>query len=716
MTIIVSGGMTTTNNPLQGRLGRQQQDLFIRKLRELNFESEKRKARLHTIESIFAYQNEIKNKFVNIFDSWPTPGALNPQLLNTLQRTGYRIENILFESLPGFYVSGNLYIPDTASTQTPVPGVVQLCGHDSIGKANSTYQAAAQGLAKLGFACFTIDAVGIGERKQIPSTPVEEHRLIGQQLPLLNLSLAGMQTWDAKRAVDYLLSRPDINPNYIGAIGNSGGGTQAMWLIANDSRITMGAVSCCVHTFLANLENELYADAEQTPARILEFGLDIDDILATFAPKPLLLIGQKLDYFDERAVREIHYRLTRIYDRLGATNNLRLYIGPGSHGFSYDGRQQMYQWFRKAVFGDDTAVIESTPTTESELNLRCTSTGNVNDLPDSVTSYELLREMADDAVIVRGNPTGEILKNRVKEVLNISDWPQYSPPHYRFWSCYYPWTYSGASTAPVLSSEQTTRINTVLQQELQPPNNATSVLNAIQTSLAIGIVPPNYPKSWGQVYAVETEDDILIPLYHNSTGSLGFPLQPVIQGTRALLYIPHFSADQELSKPGRDALVNTIVAAEPSAPLFAVDLRGYGELKPNLNTGILPENYIAQHSDMLGKSMLGRMVFDLLRVCDLLAAHGYVIHIAGRGHGSIPAALAALLHPSIVQVTLLNSLTRWHACARAKHDQQAWPQAMLPRGVLLNFDLPNVYTDLASKGLVNTSQFGAWFANPNGEW
>jgi hypothetical protein len=174
------------------------------------------------------------------------------------------------------------------------------------------------------------------------------------------------------------------------------------------------------------------------------------------------------------------------------------------------------------------------------------------------------------------------------------------------------------------------------------------------------------------------------------------------------------SADQELSQPGRDALVNTIVSAESSAPLFALDLRGFGELKANLNVGASPENFHAQHGEMLGEPLLGKMVWDILRCLDLLQAHGYEVHIAGRGHGTIPAALAALLHPAVVQVTLVNSLTRWHACARAKPDQMAWPQSLLLPNVLVSFDLPDVYAELPN--LSNTSQWGAWFANPNGEF
>ncbi len=651
----IPGGTTVTNNPLQGRLGRQEQDRFVRRLTELQAAANARKANLHTACAVEAYQAAARADLADVFGAWPEAGDLNAQTTDTLDRTGYSVEKVLFESLPGFWVSGNLYVPDG---EGPFPGLVQFCGHDSAGKANQTYQAFAQSAAKLGYICLTVDPIGAGERKQVPSTPVEEHRLMGQQLPLVGKSLAWLQTWDAMRAVTYLLSREDVDSDYIGAVGNSGGGTQAAWLIANDDRVTMGAVSCAVHTFLGNCENELYADAEQTPPRLLGLGLDYDDVLATFAPKPLLLIGQKLDaIFDDRHLREVHRRLVRIYELLGVPENLRLYVGPGSHGFSYDGRQEAYRWFNRAAFDDDDPVTEPTPSYETEADLKCTTTGNVNDLAEAVTLVDLMQSWADDCATERGEPTGDDLKQRVRDVLCLPE-PESTPPHYRVWQHYYPWTVA------------------------------------------------EYPKDWAAIYAVETEPGILVPLYHNSSGSLGFPLQPVTPETRCLLFVPHLSADQELATAARSALVNTIVSAEGSAPLFAVDLRGFGELKPHLGVGLGPENYCAQHADMLGEPMLGRMVHDILRCIDLLAAHGYVVHLAASGFGSIAGSLAALLHPAVVDVTLLNALTRWHACARAEPDEMAWPQSMLPMGALLKFDLTDVYAELPS--LTSTSPWGAW--------
>lgn len=659
MTVSVPGGMTQTNGPLQSRLGRQQQEYFVRRLRTLQLGADAHRASLNSAGAVLAYQAEVRARLETIFGPWPSAPELNGSVEDTLDRTGYVIDKVIFDSLEGWRVSGNLYLPDGASAQDPVPGVVQFCGHDSTGKANATYQAMAQSLALNGIACLVVDCVGQGERKMVPSTPVEEHRLMGQQIPLVGWSLAGLQAWDGKSAISYLLSRDEIDPDYVGVVGNSGGGTQAAWVLANDERVTMGAVSCCAHTFLGNTENELYADAEQTPPRLLELGLDFDDILATFAPKPLLLIGQKLDaIFDDRYLREIHRRCARIWGLLGASDELRLYIGSGSHGLAYDGRQEAVRWFRRAAFDDDDPVTESIPGAETEATLLCTANGTVNDLADARTFTDVMRDWADDCATLRGEPTGDELKARVREVLRLPEHPTLSPPHYRLWQAYYPWT----------SAE--------------------------------------YPKDWAAIYAVETEPGILVPLYHNATGSIGFPLQQVTQGTRALLYVPHLSADQELATAGRTALVNSIVAAESSAPLFAVDPRGSGELKPHLAVGLGPENYCAQHQDMLGEPMLGRMVWDLLRCIDLLAAHGYDVHIAGQGFGAIPAALASLLHPAVVETTLNNALTRWHATARALPDQMAYPQSMLPMGVLLSFDLTDVYGELEE--LTSTNAWGAW--------
>ena len=125
-------------------------------------------------------------------------------------------------------------------------------------------------MVKKGFIVLTYDQIGQGERLQYPDEnlkskvggPVAEHLYAGNQQFLVGEFFGSWRAWDGIRALDYLLSRKEVDPNKIGITGNSGGGTMTTWLCGLERRFTMGAPSCFVTTFRRNLENELPADTE----------------------------------------------------------------------------------------------------------------------------------------------------------------------------------------------------------------------------------------------------------------------------------------------------------------------------------------------------------------------------------------------------------------------------------------------------------------------
>ena len=223
-----------------------------------------------------------------------------------MERDAYRIEKIIFESRPAFPVTANLYVPK--DVDLPRPGVVGCCGHSNNGKAEAAYQSFAQGLARLGYVCLIYDPIGQGERLQYVQEDlssrigvgVPEHLYAGNQQFLVGEFFGMWRAWDGIRALDYLLTRSEVDPQHVGVTGNSGGGTLTTWLCGLDSRWTMAAPSCFVTTFLHNMENELPADTEQCPPKALALGLDHVDFLAALAPKPVAILAQERDFFDVR--------------------------------------------------------------------------------------------------------------------------------------------------------------------------------------------------------------------------------------------------------------------------------------------------------------------------------------------------------------------------------------------------------------------------------
>ena len=330
------------------------QDWLVAEVRAAESLGDEHRTALRTKADAEAYVKSVQERIRKCFGPMPEKSPLNARVTKTLERETYRIENVIFESRPNFLVTGNLYLPK--STQ-PVPGAIGVCGHSLNGKGAEAYQSFAQGLAKQGMACFLIDPVGQGERFQYLNEKLgsrlgggaSEHNQMGNHQVLVGDVLGGWFAWDAIRALDYLLTRSEIDPQHLGVTGNSGGGTQTTWLCGLEPRFTMAAPSCFVTTFRRDAENELPQDCEQCPPGVLAANLDHCDFLAAMAPKPVIIMAQEKDYFDARGSAETYDRLKKIYTLLGKPDNIQLHVGPDPHGYSQPNREAMYRFFGKAA-------------------------------------------------------------------------------------------------------------------------------------------------------------------------------------------------------------------------------------------------------------------------------------------------------------------------------------------------------------------------------
>ena len=286
-----------TIEPLN-RFPRMVQEYFVDQVRQVEKQADQRRAKLKTKADANAYVEEVREKIQESFGPWPEKTPLNPRITSVLERDTYKIENLTFESRPGFLVTANLYIPK--GREFPLPGVVGTCGHSANGKASRFYQSFAQGLARQGYVVLIFDPIGQGERLQYPDenlkskigVGVQEHLYCGNQQFLVGEFFGSWRAWDGIRALDYLLTRKEVDPKHIGVTGNSGGGTMTTWLCGVENRWTIGAPSCFVTTFRRNLENELPADTEQCPPQALSLGLDHSDFLAAMAPKPVIILAK----------------------------------------------------------------------------------------------------------------------------------------------------------------------------------------------------------------------------------------------------------------------------------------------------------------------------------------------------------------------------------------------------------------------------------------
>ncbi|MCK5843311.1 MAG: acetylxylan esterase, partial [Victivallales bacterium] len=300
------------------------------------------------------YVENVRRKVKSCFAPFPARTALKPQITGRLKLKLCNIEKIIFQSRPGLFVTGNLYLPKKLKKKNPA--VLGLCGHSLDGKADLGYQAYSQALAQKGFVVFIIDPISQGERRQFfprdggKRPPLcHAHNLMGNQMLLNDDFFGTWRAWDAIRALDYLLSRPEVDPKHVGVTGNSGGGTLTSFATALDPRFTMAAPSCYVCSTEANIAVELPADSEQTPPRMLKAGLDIVDLLMAYAPRPTLILGQKHDFFSARHALIAAEEMKKVHSLLGKKKTAEVFIGPTVHGYSIENRQAMVAFFMKQV-------------------------------------------------------------------------------------------------------------------------------------------------------------------------------------------------------------------------------------------------------------------------------------------------------------------------------------------------------------------------------
>ena len=640
------------------RFSRMSQEWLVDQVKAAESLGDARRDAVRTKEDAEAYVKEVRAKIAKCFGPFPEKTPLNARTTNILDRDTYTLETVIYESRPGYLVSGNLYVPKQRKGKCPA--LLGVCGHSYNGKAEKAYQSFAQGLARMGYVVLVIDPVGQGERFQyLKEDPAKglmsrygggtsEHIRMGNQMALVDEFIGSWMVWDGIRGVDYLLSRDEVDPAHLGVTGNSGGGTQTTWLCGLEERFTMAAPACFVTTFRRNAENELPADTEQCPPGVLAAGLDHSDFLAAMAPKPVIICTQEKDFFDARGGKTAYERLKKLYTLLGKPDNIKLQVGPDPHGYTQPNREAMYAFFNKATGASD-ATTEPALVLEDEKNILAAPRGQVAEL-GSQTVMSLT--MAKAQTLKR--PADRPLAQRVREVLRIGDVGDV--PDYRI----------------------------------------------LRSSGARG-----YPSKGYVTYAVETEPGIQTLVTRLSEESL---VSRLPQGAKpAVLYVSHRSADDELRK---EPLIKELIASHPDAVVYACDVRGIGDSQPNTcgNDQFLSaygsDYFYAAHGVMLDRPVLGQRTMDVLKVIALLKSAGHdEIHLAGRGWGALPAGFAAVLTDGVKSVTLKNALTSYGDVV--KDADYRWPYAMLPRGVLLQFDLPDVYDALKSKDLQLPDPWGA---------
>ncbi|WP_031500040.1 alpha/beta hydrolase family protein [Bryobacter aggregatus] len=356
-------------------------------------------ANLTTKAAIQARSKEVRETALELIGGLPavkTP--LQAQITGAFAREGYRVEKIRFESQPGFVVTANLYLP--TNSPGPHPAVLGVAGHSDTGKAYPTYQTAYIAFAKRGIAVLAYDPPGQGERLEFldPATGksragvgVGEHLMAGVPALLTGQTLARHFIWDGIRAVDYLLTRPEIDPKRIAVAGNSGGGTQAAYLSAFEPRLATAISSCYMTRWRELWVGPGPQDAEQIWPGFLARGLDFGDFALAQAPRPYLMTIATRDYFPAAGAHATFREMQRLFDILGGGDKLGLFEYDDTHGWSRPRREAAANWLDNLFLDQKAARPEPEIVPEPENALWVTQNGQ---LAESETVQSLTKKQA----------------------------------------------------------------------------------------------------------------------------------------------------------------------------------------------------------------------------------------------------------------------------------------------------------------------------------
>ena len=322
-------------------------------------------------------------------------GPLNARVTGRIGGDSIVIEKVIFESLPRLFVTANLYRPDRPGRH---PAILFPLGHWDEGKVAAQLMAA--NLAAKGFVVLAFDPLGQGERQQaydrrlgrsLAGGGVIQHFMNGATSLLIGQSFARYRIWDAKRALDYLLSRPEVDPEKVGCTGCSGGGTITTYISALDPRIKAAAPACYMNSFRVLFAGSV-GDSEQSLPNFLSSSLDQADYVELFAPKPWLIASTLEDFFTPEGARMVYEEARRWYQIYGAEEKVRWVVGPGPHGTPREVREAIYEWMIRWLKEGKGDWREQSVKLYPDHELLVTRSGQVADEPQSRDLYQRILE------------------------------------------------------------------------------------------------------------------------------------------------------------------------------------------------------------------------------------------------------------------------------------------------------------------------------------
>jgi cephalosporin-C deacetylase-like acetyl esterase len=643
-------------------------------------------AAISTRAAVEARQAAVRQKITALVGGLPQRTPLNARITGETQAEGFAIRRVIFESQPGLRVTGLLYLPTGQTAKSKRPAILMTPGHYPTSKRNDAGVAAL--FAMHGFVVLSYDPVGMGERLEYPDPaqpgkslagqPTAEHGEASLQPMLIGDTLARYMVWDAMRGVDYLSQLPQVDPHRIGAFGCSGGGTVTALLGALDTRVAAVGVACYITSFDALLPALGPQDAEQSDPRFISSGFDFPDWIELAAPRPYAVVSTYSDMFPFAGARASVIEARRFYalfDPQAAgtaagdsnpipsippipsgpawnadTSNqippqapLQFITGPGRHGALAPIMGEILSFFMHNLQPGCDAEHPKLPPEYLQLS----PANPMNNLPASTWQV---------------TPTGQVSSS-----------------------------YKDEQTVFSLNKERAEKL-----MARRKPLIGAELVSAIQ-KVAGPDARPGAVRYDANLLEQKSGPIVLAANGYEVEGEIGAP-EGVGRHPAVLFLVPDSirGAGQIASanKAKFDALVargNVVLALtpRPSPP-------GTDDMKSPL---LGPFYLLSLRADLVGKTLLGLRVDDVIRATDYLAGRADVdperITVFGSGHMGLVLLHAAVLDHRLRHVTVDHVLTSYRSLAEAPLPVGA-AEDVLPR-VLLEYDLPDLKRALGSR-------------------
>ena len=364
-------------------------------------------------------------------DPLPERTPLEAQVTGTVERAAFTVENLHFQSLPGLYVTGNLYVPK--GLEGPAPAILYVCGHGATRRDGVSYGSKVNyhhhgvWFAENGYVCLIIDTLQLGEIEGIHHGT---YRYDMWWWKNRGYTPAGVEAWNSVRALDYLETRPEVDAQRMGVTGRSGGGAYSWWLAAIDDRVAAAAPVAGITDMTNHVVDGVVEGHCDCMFMVNTYEWDYPMVAALVAPRPLLIINTDNDrIFPLDGVVRTYEKVRPLYAAFGARDHLGLTIAPGPHRDLTPLREAAFRWFDQHLMDREQEVIAPAERRFEPEELKVFAELPADERNTSI--HESFVPAAEPPEVPDSAATWEALRDGLREALSekvFRGWPEEAEP------------------------------------------------------------------------------------------------------------------------------------------------------------------------------------------------------------------------------------------------------------------------------------------------